>query len=275
MLQKDLNALCSAIDPRIIQSICKKNLEYKLVKPIVNQTCPPRVFTFWVGPKPPIIELCLRSIQINIPNSEQWTLEQWESVYDGKLGPWERIVNRPPNTQSDLLRYWLLSTYGGIWLDADCIAFRDVRAVWDADADYIGYCCEGKECPYTALMGGHPNSPVVDALCKRARTFVKGHPALNIFAGPQLTLAALRDCPDASIIIIERNLLHPIIWKQYFKNLYNGNINPYAPLDFHPNALGLMLHRRVIAAYRSMSEKQLMTNSTAIGQALRKALESA
>jgi len=230
-------------------------------------TSAPRVFTFWTGPMPPIIKLCLDSIRRNIPGAEVWTLDGWRSVYDDKLGPWERIAHRRPNVQSDLLRYWLLSTYGGIWLDADYIAFRDIRPVWDATADYIGYPeRKRREMPYTALMAAHPNSPVVKRQCELAKSILEER-RIGRNAGPRLTLQAIRSCPEANVSRVPRQLIHPIIWHRRFRR----QPDCVEPFEFHNQAYGLMLVGLVIDKYRAATEQELMANPTVIGQAFRKA----
>jgi hypothetical protein len=230
---------------------------------------PPRVFTFWTGPQPPIIKLCLDSMRRNIPGIEVWTLEQWEAAYDGKFGPWERIVGRRPNVQSDLLRYWLLSTHGGIWLDADYIAFRDIRPVWDGQADYVGYPERSqREMPFTALMGGHPASPIVQRQCALAKEILEKR-RIGRAAGPLLTLQALRACPQANVVRIAKDLIHPIVWHRSL-----ARPDSLARFAFHDQAYGLMLVGLAIDRYRALSEDQLMADPSAIGRAFRKAFSS-
>lgn len=229
----------------------------------------PRVFTFWTGPMPPIIKLCLDTIVRNNPGAEVWTLDKWRDVYDGRFGPWANIVCRKPNVQSDILRYWLLGTYGGIWLDADYISFRDIRGVWDQSADYIGYLERPpRPMPYTAMMGGHPDSPVTQKQCELANAILKQW-KIGRRAGPVLTLEAIRACPDAAITYVQREMLHPLLWRH---TLWTSLLrNATTPFEFIPDSYGLMLLGRVIARYRPFSRQQLIDDHTVIGQAFRKA----
>jgi len=237
----------------------------------------PRVFTYWEGPKSPLINLCLQSIVKNIPGIEVWTLAQFEAAYaadpSNKLGPWEQIAAKKPNTQSDLLRYWLLSTYGGIWVDADFIAFRDIRPVWDATADYIGYRIgfrtSKNAMPFTAIMGASPASPVVAAQVATAATFMSGTRKMRNknSLGPRLTREVLKAQPNTKAVWIERKLIHPIRWFK-FKGKPLGN----DAFPFDPNAYGLMLVHRVVARFRKHTEEELLRDQTVIGQAFRKAL---
>lgn len=229
----------------------------------------PRVFTFWTGRMPPIIQLCLESMRRNIPDIEVWTLRQWKKVYDGCIGPWEKIKHLEPNVQSDILRYWLLNTYGGIWLDADYIAFRDIRSVWDHSADYIGYLEPRSNMPYTALMGGHPNSPVMQTQLELAQVILS-HNANGLNVGPILTLMALRACPGSNVVMVPRELIHPILWGRRAYSRLHNMVTPYV---FSENAYGLMLlGKTVVRKHRSWSRRDLLDDYTVIGQAFRRAL---
>ena len=100
------------------------------------------VITYWEGPRPAWIDLCLKTAARHVPNMEIFTAWKWRQIYDESLGPWERIGRQMPNVQSDLLRAWYLFTFGGIWMDADCIVFRDfapLAAPLDAGKDLIAY----------------------------------------------------------------------------------------------------------------------------------------
>lgn len=228
----------------------------------------PRVFTYWAGPMSEIIKLCLESMQRNIPDIEVWTLERWKDEYDGLLGPWKSIANRRPNVQSDILRYWLLSTYGGIWLDADYIAFRDIRDVWDQNSDYIGYMDNPKRgMPYTALMGGVPGSPIMDKQCEFARDILKTK-LINKKAGPRLTRRAMNACPTAVKKIVPRPLIHPIRWKVHLSSTMADN----TPYSFHPDAYGVMLLSRVCNHHAGMTRDQILHHPAVVGQAFRVAL---
>lgn len=229
----------------------------------------PRVFTFWSGDMPPIIKLCLETMRRNIPDVEIWTMNQWKAVYDNTFGPWNRIVRQPPNAQSDVLRYWLLNTYGGIWLDADYIAFRDIRGVWNPDADWIGYLeYPNGPMPFTAMMGGHPDSPIMHKQRELTQNAIKNR---RVFRGigPVLTKMAIESCPEAKTVVIPQKYIHPIEWR-----LRGGARPDHVDPDmaFDPDAYGCMLLGWIIKMYGNLTEHELMSNHSVIGHAFRKAL---
>lgn len=230
----------------------------------------PRVFSFWTGPMPNLIKLCFDSMKKNIPDIEIYDLDRWKSEYDGRLGPWEKIVCRKPNVQSDILRYWLLDTYGGIWLDADNIAFQDIRGAWDTGVGYIGYWEKPRvQMPYTAFMGAPLGSPIVDKQCELVRELVLNCWRIHWKAGPVLTRDAILACADTPIRMYPRDVIHPVVWSWWLRHP-NARIIP--GYNFNPNAYGMMLMGKVIRSFNGASEDQLMNEKSVVGHALRKAL---
>jgi sulfatase maturation enzyme AslB (radical SAM superfamily) len=81
---------------------------------------------------------------------------------------------------------------------------------------------------------------------------------------------ALHACPDSTVVVVPRELIHPIMWdKQAYLRLHTMT----TPYEFAENAYGLMLlGKRVIIPHHSWSRQQLIDDCTVIGQAFRRAL---
>lgn len=236
----------------------------------------PRVFTFWTGPQSPLIQLCLESIQRNCPESECWTLEQWRKAYDGRFGPWKRIRRQRPNLQSDILRAWLLSKWGGIWIDADCILFRDLRPLWEklADHDLVTYRVPGvRVC--TALMVAKPESKVMAEQCRIVKWKLGQHeqvPTLGL--GPLAFANAIERCPTANVWYLPHKLIHPLPWWTRNKNRRVLRSDQEYPIA--PDAYGFMLtHRHIESIPTWYSKQDLLRSKTPTGQALRVAFPEA
>jgi len=91
-----------------------------------------QVWTYWTGDHYPALDLLLDSVRHCYPQLQvldDGALralggdEPLEVIRDCKLNPWHG---------SDLIRLWLLSTYGGLWIDTDCLAFEPlpVESLW-------------------------------------------------------------------------------------------------------------------------------------------------
>ena len=91
----------------------------------------PTIWQFWQGPKPPFIELCLETVKKNNVNFQHVVLDE-NSVFDylpdlrKDLDLLPRIANK-----ADYIRFRLLKEYGGIWLDADVVLFKDLKEVYE------------------------------------------------------------------------------------------------------------------------------------------------
>lgn len=91
----------------------------------------PTIWQFWQGPKPPFIELCLETVKKNNVNFQHVVLDE-NSVFDylpdlrKDLDLLPRIANK-----ADYIRFRLLKEYGGIWLDADVVLFKDLKDVYE------------------------------------------------------------------------------------------------------------------------------------------------
>lgn len=85
-----------------------------------NESLP--MFTYWQGPRTPLVDLCLESIQRHHPS-----LQILDPTGVSALGGQEvldRTAGEMIAYRSDLLRWWLMKQFGGVWFDADMLFFR-------------------------------------------------------------------------------------------------------------------------------------------------------
>ena len=95
------------------------------------------VWTYWEGPKPQFIDVCLRSLQ-RVCKRSKFHLLTPENVHQyidlGKLVP--EYINLPekhpsiaanlgPTLRANVIRAALLAEYGGLWCDADTVGLQD------------------------------------------------------------------------------------------------------------------------------------------------------
>lgn len=80
------------------------------------------VFTYWAGPKPAWIDICLDSMKRCCKQSELHILTP-ESKVLGQMHP--RFPKLDPGVGTDYLRGYLLNRFGGLWIDADTVLIED------------------------------------------------------------------------------------------------------------------------------------------------------
>lgn len=94
------------------------------------------IFQYWESTPaaPPYVELCFETVQRHLGAAERVLLDE-ETIKDWlpDLDPsWRRFAE--PAHRADYVRARLLERYGGIWLDADVIALKDLSGLYTEDA---------------------------------------------------------------------------------------------------------------------------------------------
>jgi hypothetical protein len=87
------------------------------------------IWTYWEGPTTPVIDLCWQTVKLHNPDARRLGPDDvaamgGQSILDAGDG-------LPHAIRSDLIRAWLVYTYGGVWLDADQIVMAPID--WEPD----------------------------------------------------------------------------------------------------------------------------------------------
>lgn len=167
------------------------------------------VFTFWEGPRRGIIDLCLESIVRHNP-----TAQVLDEAKARELGAGECLdfsAGLPWPERTDLLRFWLLREFGGVWMDSDVIAVRPFDLLAEvANLDFLGVRNPhekkyrgGKAARIIATpFGCRKGSPFADALYRRCRDLLAAKkrgryvPYASTSVGVLSTVAKAREGTD-------------------------------------------------------------------------------
>jgi hypothetical protein len=243
------------------------------------------IWTYWVGPCPPWIGLCLQSLGRHNPEVRILDDTVWDSLYDGPV-PVATIRHQAPNVQSDYLRAWLLVKYGGIWVDADGICFRPLAAAVEeylGDADFVAYkkarlmsavlaCRPGSRIAgeYLAEMVRRLNAPPRPAVRCPARERL---PRLKPLAlGPNVLRRAIR-VTATHCATIPTHLVHPLQDYRFGPCHVLGQRRGSWAAD--PDALMCMLTHRALGRAAGLSADHLLVAPTVLGDLFRRALGEA
>lgn len=126
------------------------------------------IWLFWDGRKPPIIDLCLESIlKYNTsPDFEIRVLDMNNVIEYVPQELVDKIKSRFIKIQhfADILRIYLLKTYGGIWLDMDILFFKSLKPLikYLEEYEYIGFGFTG---PKGFYKYGYPSNWCI--ICKK------------------------------------------------------------------------------------------------------------
>lgn len=122
-----------------------------------------KIFTFWEGPMPEYIKLCLETWKFPFTILTYNNLKQYTD-YDVK-----RAKSFTLPIQADVVRVHVLRDQGGYWLDADTIMLTDHLP----DADILGNLWEGTN--NIGYLRSEKHSPMFDAWAEYQDDIIKGH----------------------------------------------------------------------------------------------------
>ena len=238
------------------------------------QSAIPPVWSYWEGPQPGWIDLCLRTLRRNVPGIQILTPESWGEIYDGEEIPPARLNQLKPNLKSDFIRCWLLRRFGGIWLDADCIAFDDIRKIWHRTcAGHVAaYRCHGFPC--TAVLAARTSNPVMERYGEKIRRVILEATGTLGFqsVGPLVLFAAAREL-QVPIAMLRRERIHPISWHQHELLSREADDTEHAAIStLCPDLLTVMLTHLVLRQLRFLSSESLLASRSYAGWLFRRAL---
>jgi hypothetical protein len=95
-----------------------------------------RIFTYWVSPPEgtfPYIQLCIQTWHTHIPNLELIVLDHGNirNYIDDERFDFEKFTLLSLPHQSDIAQWIILAKYGGVFMDADTIVFKNIFEEFD------------------------------------------------------------------------------------------------------------------------------------------------
>lgn len=237
------------------------------------------VWCYWQGPVPGWISLCLQSLRKHIPNIHILTPDTWQTYRRDDFG--KKLNRQRPNVISDFIRAHQLYHYGGIWVDADCIAFQDFRPIMNRlnKNDFLAYRV-GKPAPQmcSALIASHPGGDIAAEYLRLMSDQLQaiGRGKLSTLSlGPRLLPRAAK-LAGKRIACIPTRRVHPIHWNQKSQFWQDGLDSEHAKyFQRNKNPLCCMLTHRSLGPLRSLSEQDLLRSTSLIGYLFRKSLGEA
>jgi mannosyltransferase OCH1-like enzyme len=203
-----------------ITRLCKE-LFYKnnlsKVQPQKDLIIPKIVHIIWVGPKtpPPIFKDCLESVKKYLPD---WQCKVWMDEDIPSL----RLINQKYYDQevnygakSDILRYELLYTFGGVYLDVDMVLVKPL--------DILHYTYEF----YTGL---HP-SPTKDVLGSAIIGSAPGHPIMKHCIDSIKDYTNIRDRLERTGPILFERSFFEVVSKKKFDRVIAFPASYFYPLE--------------------------------------------
>jgi len=235
-----------------------------------------RIWTYWEGPKYPLIDLCLESIRRHHPDIR--ILSQLDVLDRIGSEPIVLTEGQPLHYRSNLIRFLLMKKFGGRWIDADVLAFRPTRLTDGVEADMYLY---GK---------GHIQRPVIGSghfairkgdladiaydLCKNAWLSRKPDSPYGV-CGNKIVVALYRKYSNRfNIVLRPSGFLNPIPDIVSTKIMQPGTDKEFnSQKDWDWNSLCIFhLDQKMRKVLHSMSAAEILQSQTFIGHLVRRSL---
>lgn len=129
------------------------------------------VYSYWAGPMPEWISLCLKTFERQCKKSV-FTLLTPDNVDQYTIGLHPRWKELPPGVGTDCLRACLLANHGGMWVDADTVCLKDPIALLTRNVERPGQFLYSRWTDGRAIAG-YVYSPTAHPVAIRWYEFVR------------------------------------------------------------------------------------------------------
>jgi SAM-dependent methyltransferase len=131
------------------------------------------VWTYWEGPCPDWIRACRRTLSRHAPGLRLLDPETFELLRAGDPDRGIDLSHLHVAHRSDFIRAFLLQRFGGLWIDADCLAMAPLAPALAllAAHDFIGHRARGGVIS-NAFIGARAGSRIAAAYYSRVRQVV-------------------------------------------------------------------------------------------------------
>ena len=136
---------------------------------------PLRTWGYWEGAMPGWVKECVKTLERHAPN---WTLINRSEFEDLRREDKDLDIDRLTVFQrSDFVRGYLLSHYGGLYIDPDCIAVRSLQGILDKleHDEFVGYLelqGDGTKNVGPGLMASRPHGAIATAAYRKMRAMI-------------------------------------------------------------------------------------------------------
>lgn len=231
---------------------------------------PTPVWSYWAGPQPAWIGLCLDTMRSRCPAIRILDDSFWKTEYDGSVDV-RPLMSQPIHLRSNVLRAFLLARHGGVWVDADCVVWRDLSLIGEClqAHDFVAYNqAKGGLC--SALVASRRQGKISLAwwrlLKRQVATNAKRGKWPRTSLGPVLLKQAIKQVGWRNCQMIPGALVHPLYWKD--KHLFSANSEP----RIAAGAWCWMLTSGSLGEMRSWTRQQILESETLVGRLFRRAL---
>lgn len=144
-----------------------------------------------------------------------WQTRTWQELPPQFPNELRSIVEQVPwySSRSDIFRYWLLATYGGVFMDTDILPLRSFNELLGHQFFLAPCLPEGHTRPHLncALMGCEQRSPAIQSVLKECVRYAsEGAPPKRIAYGPDLLTRLFGNKPEEGVTVLPSHYFYAI-----------------------------------------------------------------
>jgi len=227
----------------------------------------PMVWTYWEGPCPDYIALCLDSIRAhcNVTVLDRAGFDAlWTEDRDLPIDELH-VVHR-----ADFIRAYLLRHFGDMWIDADCVVLNNLARLAEplAERDLIVY---REPCGSIAnsLLIARPHSPVIDAFYRAIVEHLRDRRPIAWLEIGSIPLTAAIEAHPGRTVVLPPDRIMPIAWNESARFL-----DPADASEGVEHAYCYMLSNQSMPeSVRTASREALLAGSTRLSAIFRAAFD--
>lgn len=229
------------------------------------------VWSYWEGPMPEWIALCLRTARRHAPAMRVLGPDDFDALWDRDRDI--DLTKLHVAQRADFVRAFLLMRFGGLWIDADCIVMRDLSPLLAQLGEFDVIAHRERQGFFSnAFFAARPGSGIVarfyDAVCSRLRSRRRlGWIAL----GNEPLTEVLQSAPELKLELRAEEV-QPVCWSKpeiYFRQAEDAEHER----STDSNAWCYMLSQQNVIHYqRSKSPSELTAQRTFFSFLIRRAL---
>jgi hypothetical protein len=259
---------------------------------VAHESGLPFLWSYWEGEKTAVVQLCEETIIKHNPSFQQVTPEQVRVLGGGALLDFFDTIPASckkwgPPQRSDLIRWWLVWKFGGVWIDSDyiCLAPLDMLEVV-ADVDLVG-CYNPKhkkgfgQHMLGSPFGGKAGSPFIEKCFRHCYAHLcrlrRGERVKYGVTSVGLLSRICKNAMEKGGYNIDRRLhwkYHRILWKHVVHGF--GQPGGSWQLEYNhlwnPNAITYHLTNVITDKYKDMTRGQLLATRNLLGFLFNRAL---
>jgi hypothetical protein len=171
------------------------------------------VWVYWEGPKPAWIQACVQTQRQHWGNVRELDPEEWHKLWGEDRDLEEKITSLCISHKADIIRAYLISRYGGLWIDADCIAFRNLRPIM-ALVDKHEFVCfpQFDKAISAAFVGSRPGGRIASAWYDRQIEILRNNEPIQwlTFGSDALMHAIWKT--QQEYFRMENDVISPVWW---------------------------------------------------------------